>query len=79
LTPGLGTPIPYGVSRLDGRSGKDRKVAGEESPGSMDMRCRITSGEGNPRKRANLRESATENEPPRRSSRSARGKGEKVR
>src|ERR1700756_1529471 len=31
---------------------------GEESPGSIDMRCRITSGGGNPR------ESATESEPP---------------
>src|SRR6266567_3987417 len=48
-------PITKLVSRLDGRPGKDRKVAGEESPGSMDMRCRITSGGGNPR------ESATEN------------------
>jgi len=57
------------VSRLDGRSGKDRKVAGEESPGSIDIRCRITPGVGDPR------ESATENEPP-----SLReGKGEKVR
>ena len=46
------------VSRPDGRSGKYRKVAGEESPGSLDMRCRITSGGGNPR------ESATEIEPP---------------
>src|SRR5467141_530623 len=31
---------------------------GEESPGSIDMRCRITSGGGDPR------DSATENEPP---------------
>ena len=31
---------------------------GEESPGSTDMRCRITSGGGDPR------ESATENKPP---------------
>ncbi len=30
----------------------------EESPGSTEIRCRITSGEGN------LRESATENKPP---------------
>ena len=37
---------------------KRRKAAGEESPGSMDMRCRITSGGGDPR------ESATENKPP---------------
>jgi len=33
------------------------RLKGEESPGSIDMRCRITSGGGNPR------ESATENEP----------------
>lgn len=46
------------VSRPDGRSGKCRKAAGEESPGSIDIRCRITSGGGDPR------ESATENEPP---------------
>src|SRR5476649_2646502 len=31
---------------------------GEESPGSIDIRCRITSGGGDPR------DSATENEPP---------------
>src|ERR1700736_5344620 len=47
------------VSRLDGRSGKHRKVAGEESPGSMDIRCRITTGGREPR------ESATESRPPR--------------
>jgi hypothetical protein len=47
----------WGVSRPDGRSRNGRKVAGEESPGSIDIRCRITSGGGNPR------ESATENEP----------------
>ena len=35
-----------------------RKAAGEESPGSIDIRCRITSGGGDPR------DSATENEPP---------------
>ncbi len=46
------------VSRPDGRSGRCRKAAGEESPGSIDMRCRITSGGGDPR------ESATEIEPP---------------
>ena len=48
----------FGVSRPDGRSCYGRKAAGEESPGSIDIRCRITSGGGNPR------ESATENEPP---------------
>src|SRR6516225_5426401 len=46
------------VSRPDGRSGKDRKVAGEESPGSMDMRCRLMAGGRKPR------ESATETRPP---------------
>jgi len=46
-----------GVSRPDGRFRNGRKAAGEESPGSIDMRCRITSGGGDPR------ESATENEP----------------
>ncbi len=51
------TPMPYIVSRPDGRSGDHRKVAGEESPGSIDIRCRITSGGGDPR------DSATENEP----------------
>src|SRR6476659_4888179 len=34
------------------------RLAGEESPGSIDIRCRITSGGGDPR------DSATENEPP---------------
>ena len=58
LTRGPHVPIPSGISRLDGRSGKDRKVAGEESPGSTDVRCRITSGGREPR------ESATENRPP---------------
>jgi hypothetical protein len=72
LTQARADPIGLLVSRLDGRSGKDREVAGEESPGSLDMRCRITSGEGD------LRDSATENEPPRRVAFS-RGKGEKVR
>jgi len=45
------------VSRPDGRSRYSRKAAGEESPGSIDIRCRITSGGGDPR------DSATENEP----------------
>jgi hypothetical protein len=60
------------VSRPDGRFGEHRKVAGEESPGSMDVRCRITSGGREPR------ESATENKPPRRVA-FGRGKGETVR
>ena len=64
-------PHAYAVSRPDGRSGNGRKAAGEESPGSIDMRCRITSGGGDPR------DSATENEPlpPEREA----SKGEKVR
>src|ERR1700743_2355241 len=51
---------PHGVAvnSPDGRSCNRRKAAGEESPGSIDMRRRITSGGGAPR------ESATENEPP---------------
>src|SRR5205085_11061198 len=53
----LPSPHHKGVSRPDGRSGNRRKVAGEESPGSIDIRCRITSGGGDPR------DSATENEP----------------
>jgi len=44
LTAAAIVPIPIPVSRPDGRSGDHRKVAGEESPGSMDERCRITSG-----------------------------------
>jgi hypothetical protein len=74
LTPRPQHPIALCVSRLDGRSGKGRKAAGEESPGSMDMRCRITSGGGNPR------DSATENKPPRHAGFGVgRGKGEMVR
>ncbi len=60
----------YRVSRPDGRSRYGRKAAGEESPGSIDIRCRITSGGGDPR------DSATENEPP---LLLGEGKGEKVR
>jgi hypothetical protein len=59
LDAGRRNPHHKGVSRPDGRSGYGRKAAGEESPGSIDIRCRITSGGGDPR------ESATENEPPR--------------
>ena len=72
------------VSRPDGRSGKDRKVAGEESPGSMDMRCRITPGEDSAFWRSNPRESATENTPPApmlipAEGQNSAGKGETVR
>src|SRR5262249_36380925 len=53
-------PQPQGkaVSRPDGRSGRGRKAAGEESPGSTDERCRITSGGGNPRESATEKETA---------------------
>ena len=44
LTPPEPAPTPIPVSRPDGRPGYARKGAGEESPGSMDERCRITSG-----------------------------------
>ncbi len=43
------------------------KKAGEESPGSMEKRCRVTPGGGDPR------ESATESKPP-----IFIGKGERV-
>ena len=52
------TNIPHKlhyVSRLDGCCAFWRA---EESPGSMEARCRITSGGGDPR------ESATESKPP---------------
>ena len=42
-----------------------RKAAGEESPGSMDERCRITSGGAGPFTGRGFRDSATENRPPR--------------
>src|SRR5258707_12983789 len=47
-------------SRSVGRTAapaRAERSKGEESPGSIDMRCRITSGGGDPR------DSATENEP----------------
>ena len=44
LTPSAPDATPIAVSRPDGRPGYARKGAGEESPGSMDERCRITSG-----------------------------------
>ncbi len=48
---------PRRISRPGGRSGP--RGSGEESPGSMERRCRITSGGGDPR------DSATESRPPR--------------
>ena len=42
----------------DGRTAAPRLDLGEESPGSTEVRCRITSGGGDPR------ESATESKPP---------------
>ena len=57
--------------RPDGRS---RREAGEESPGSTEIRCRVTPGGGDPR------ESATESRPPAGSGFGrAAGKGERVR
>ena len=50
--------------------GRPRVARREESPGSMEKRCRIMSGGGD------LRESATEKIPP---FALAEGKGEKVR
>ena len=50
---------PPSASWPDGRSGKGRKAVGEESPGSMETRCRVMPGGGDPR------ESATESKPPR--------------
>ncbi len=47
--------MPLAASWPDGRR---RFFEAEESPGSIETRCRITSGGGNPR------ESATENKPP---------------
>lgn len=47
------------ASRLDDRADRWRKPVREESPGSTETRCRVTPGEGD------LRESATEIEPPR--------------
>jgi hypothetical protein len=51
------------VLRIDG---------GEESPGSTEARCRITSGGGDPR------DSATESKPPA-DAKASEGKGERVR
>ncbi len=50
----------FAVSWLDGRFGNGGNAAGEESPGSMEARCRVTPGGGDPR------ESATESKPPNR-------------
>jgi hypothetical protein len=44
----------------------------EESPGSLEARCRITSGGGDPR------DSATESKPPS-YAKASEGKGERVR
>jgi hypothetical protein len=51
-------PLITLVSRPDGRSAGVAYQGGEESPGSMEARCRITSGGGDPR------DSATESKPP---------------
>jgi hypothetical protein len=51
-------PFITSVSRPDGRFAGVAYHGGEESPGSMEARCRITSGGGDPR------DSATESKPP---------------
>ena len=66
-------PLISPVSRPDGRSALMFCVeSGEESPGSMEARCRITSGGGDPR------DSATESKPPS-YAKASEGKGERVR
>ncbi|CDX50720.1 conserved hypothetical protein [Mesorhizobium plurifarium] len=64
----VGIPLYALASWPGGRARESRKAAGEESPGSMETRCRLTAGGGDPR------ESATESKPPRH----CRGKGERV-
>src|SRR5207245_9805301 len=71
-------PIPTLISRPDGRSGDRRKAAGEESPGSIDMRCRITSG-GVSRASGRLQGKCHRERTAPRSRKAKRGKGEKVR
>jgi hypothetical protein len=57
----------------DGRMAAFRRARKEESPGSTEVRCRVTPGGGDPR------ESATENTPPARPGYPTGGKGEMVR
>ena len=64
----FGTTSPPSVGRAALRA-----RLGEESPGSMEARCRITSGGGQPR------ESATESRPPLQRSSDLQGQGEGVR
>ena len=52
---GAGASAPGSVGRA---AAPDAPASGEESPGSMERRCRITSGGGDPR------DSATESRPP---------------
>ena len=72
LDGGRVTPHPYACQSAGRPLRQSRKAAGEESPGSTDERCRITSGGGDPR------ESATEKQTAARL-RKADGKGETVR
>lgn len=60
------------VRRLDGRGHKSGNGVIEESPGSMETRCRVAPGGGDPR------ESAAESRPPFDAS-AEEGKGERVR
>jgi len=48
LTPVLRRPIPSLSAGRTAAPRQGRKAGGEESPGSMDKRCRITSGGGKP-------------------------------
>ena len=69
-------PIPYASVGWTAARANAERWAREESPGSMDIRCRITSGGRKPR------DSATENRPPRPSLATCEGgsgKGETVR
>ena len=63
------TPIRISPKQNRQLAGWPLLARGEESPGSMKTRCRITSGGGDPR------ESATESKPPQ----LVCGKGERVR
>ena len=76
LTRAAKARIHWPVSRPDGRSRKCRKAAGEESPGSIDRRCRITSGGVLP-----AQAGRTSGKVPQRTNRRffGNGKGEKVR
>ena len=57
---GLGADVPTRYIEIArGSGGRGSRKRGEESPGSMERRCRVMPGGGDPR------ESATESNPPR--------------